>query len=293
VRHKFNAVALHGDLDQTSRTAALDAFRSGEAKLLIASDVAARGLDIPDVSHVFNFDVPHHADDYVHRIGRTGRAGKSGQTFMITTPADTRNLDKVLKLIGKAPEEIELDLDWANIKDEPRSGRGAERGGRGGRSGPSSRDRDRRPRPVPVHGEVASMTPFDPATAPPPEPAAPRAERPERGGRTRGRRGRSEDRPAPKTAPEAAAPAEAKAAPPAREPEAPRERPERERPQRAAPEHAAQDRGPPDRQRRDRPDHRQDHRSDNGRDDRDDGVVGFGRDVPAFLSRPPPPRSED
>src|SRR6195256_562 len=87
VRHGFNAAALHGDLDQSARTAALDAFRKGEVTLLIASDVAARGLDIPDVSHVFNFDVPHHADDYVHRIGRTGRAGKSGQAFMITTPA--------------------------------------------------------------------------------------------------------------------------------------------------------------------------------------------------------------
>src|SRR5215203_5734616 len=71
LRHGFNAAALHGDLDQSARTAALDSFRSGEVKLLIASDVAARGLDIPDVSHVFNFDVPHHADDYVHRIGRT------------------------------------------------------------------------------------------------------------------------------------------------------------------------------------------------------------------------------
>ena len=70
-------------LDQSARTAALDAFRKGEAKLLIASDVAARGLDIPDVSHVFNFDVPHHADDYVHRIGRTGRAGKTGTAITI------------------------------------------------------------------------------------------------------------------------------------------------------------------------------------------------------------------
>src|SRR5438270_4827217 len=124
VSHGFSAVALHGDLDQSARTAALDAFRRGEIKLLVASDVAARGLDIPAVSHVFNFDVPHHPDDYVHRIGRTGRAGKSGQTFMIVTPADSRNLDKVLKLIGKAPQEIVLEADWANIKDEPRSARG-------------------------------------------------------------------------------------------------------------------------------------------------------------------------
>src|SRR5438270_142825 len=124
VRHGFNAVALHGDLDQSARTAALDAFRSGEAKLLIASDVAARGLDIPDVSHVFNFDVPHHADDYVHRIGRTGRAGLTGTAITLVAPIDSRNLDKVLKLIGKAPQEIVLEADWANIKDEPRSARG-------------------------------------------------------------------------------------------------------------------------------------------------------------------------
>src|SRR5882672_5742283 len=108
VRHGFNAAALHGDLDQSARTAALDSFRRGDVALLIASDVAARGLDIPDVSHIFNYDVPHHADDYVHRIGRTGRAGKLGDTFMIVTPADSRNLDKVLKLIGKVPDEVKL-----------------------------------------------------------------------------------------------------------------------------------------------------------------------------------------
>ncbi len=197
--HGLDAAPIHGDLDQQTRMRTLESFRNGSLKLLVASDVAARGLDIPDVSHVFNFDVPHHADDYVHRIGRTGRAGKLGQTFMITTPADTRNLDKVLKLIGKAPEEIVLDLDWANIKDEPRNARGGERGRGGPRGGASSsreRDRDRRPRPVPVHGEVAAMAPFDPATAPAPAAeAAPRPERaerpPERTGRTRGRRGGS------------------------------------------------------------------------------------------------------
>src|SRR6185437_4479483 len=83
------------------RTAALDAFRSGEAKLLIASDVAARGLDIPDVSHVFNFDVPHHADDYIHRIGRTGRAGKSGVAISIVAPMDGKSIDAIEKLTGQ------------------------------------------------------------------------------------------------------------------------------------------------------------------------------------------------
>ncbi len=108
-QHGFDAAPIHGDLDQSLRMKTLAAFRSGELKLLVASDVAARGLDIPDVSHVFNYDVSHHADDYVHRIGRTGRAGKTGQTFMIVTPGDDRSLDKVLKLIKMDPEELVLD----------------------------------------------------------------------------------------------------------------------------------------------------------------------------------------
>src|SRR5205807_3612033 len=101
VRHGFNAAALHGDLDQPARTAALDSFRKGEVTLLIASDVAARGLDIPAVSHIFNFDVPHHADDYVHRIGRTGRAGLTGTAITIVTPADHKNVAAIEKLIGQ------------------------------------------------------------------------------------------------------------------------------------------------------------------------------------------------
>jgi superfamily II DNA/RNA helicase len=101
LRHHFSAAALHGDMDQPARMAALDRFRKGEVKLLIASDVAARGLDIPDVSHIFNFDVPHHADDYVHRIGRTGRAGKSGTAITIVSPSDSRAMAAIEALIGK------------------------------------------------------------------------------------------------------------------------------------------------------------------------------------------------
>jgi superfamily II DNA/RNA helicase len=100
VSHGFNAVALHGDLDQSARTAALEAFRKGDAKLLIASDVAARGLDIPAVSHVFNFDVPHHADDYVHRIGRTGRAGLSGTAITLVAPIDSKSVAAIEKLMS-------------------------------------------------------------------------------------------------------------------------------------------------------------------------------------------------
>src|SRR3569833_2215139 len=127
VRHKFNAVALHGDLDQSSRTAALDAFRSGEAKLLIASDVAARGLDIPDVSHVFNFDVPHHADDYVHRIGRTGRAGKSGTAITIDAPMDGRSVAAIEKLTGQP-------IPWMDKLAQPAEPEAAETAARAPRS---------------------------------------------------------------------------------------------------------------------------------------------------------------
>ncbi len=131
-KHGFDASAIHGDLDQSQRMKTLDAFRKGELKLLVASDVAARGLDIPDVSHVFNYDVPHHADDYVHRIGRTGRAGRNGDAITLVTPADGRDLDKVIKLIGKAPEEVKLDVDWSQAKSDgrgPRERRRPERRG--------------------------------------------------------------------------------------------------------------------------------------------------------------------
>jgi superfamily II DNA/RNA helicase len=101
LKHGFSAIALHGDMDQSARTKALDSFRNGEITLLVASDVAARGLDIPDVSHVFNFDVPHHAEDYVHRIGRTGRAGRSGVAIMLASSADSRSIAAIEKLIGQ------------------------------------------------------------------------------------------------------------------------------------------------------------------------------------------------
>lgn len=100
-KHGFNAGALHGDLDQTTRTATLDSFRAGEISLLVCSDVAARGLDIADVSHVFNFDVPFNAEDYVHRIGRTGRAGKSGRALTLATPDDGKLVAAIENLIKK------------------------------------------------------------------------------------------------------------------------------------------------------------------------------------------------
>ncbi len=101
LKHGFNAGALHGDMDQRARMASLDAFKTGEVDLIVCSDVAARGLDIPDVSHVFNFDVPVHAEDYVHRIGRTGRAGKAGTALTIVTPMDKKHVAEIEKLIAR------------------------------------------------------------------------------------------------------------------------------------------------------------------------------------------------
>ncbi|WP_300553926.1 DEAD/DEAH box helicase [Maricaulis sp.] len=123
-KYGFSADPIHGDLDQSARTATLDNFKSGELKFLVASDVAARGLDIPNVSHVFNYDVPHHADDYVHRIGRTGRAGKTGESVTISTPADSKSLDAVLKLIKADVPELALEglADaLADAGEKPRS----------------------------------------------------------------------------------------------------------------------------------------------------------------------------
>ncbi len=152
-KHGFSAAPLHGDLDQSLRMKTLDAFRGGEVKLLVASDVAARGLDIPAVSHIFNFDVPIHADDYVHRIGRTGRAGRSGAALMLATSRDEKYVDAIEKLIGnklarRTMEGIEVREDRGPRRDDHRN-----RGGRG-------RDREKhRDRPIKPHGQVASMEP--------------------------------------------------------------------------------------------------------------------------------------
>ncbi|WP_184466249.1 DEAD/DEAH box helicase [Rhizobium esperanzae] len=110
-RHGFSVGALHGDMDQRSRTTTLQSFRDGNLQLLVASDVAARGLDIPDVSHVFNFDVPIHSEDYVHRIGRTGRAGRSGAAFTLVTKRDTKFVDAIEKLIGEKIEWLNGDVN--------------------------------------------------------------------------------------------------------------------------------------------------------------------------------------
>jgi superfamily II DNA/RNA helicase len=148
-------------MDQSARTAALDQFRKGEIPLLVASDVAARGLDIPAVSHVFNFDVPHHADDYVHRVGRTGRAGRAGTAISIVTSLDNKSIAAIERLIGQTIPPAEGDYAVQSVSsdetDQPRSREGSREGSRGGRKPRREREpraargsdsSEREPRPV-------------------------------------------------------------------------------------------------------------------------------------------------
>ncbi|HZV85489.1 MAG TPA: DEAD/DEAH box helicase [Brevundimonas sp.] len=278
-QHGFDAAPIHGDLDQSLRTKTLAAFRSGELKLLVASDVAARGLDIPDVSHVFNYDVSHHADDYVHRIGRTGRAGKLGQTFMIVTPGDDRALDKVLKLIKMDPQELVLDsADLAPGREQPRrdAGRGEAGRGEGGR-GDAAPARGRRrgsredtPAAEAVQAVAHAPSP-EPAEAPTPgAAAAPAASDAAAPRRSRSRRSRSGPAsiatPAPAEAVAIAEAAPVEVAPVEAEPAAPAaQRPVQETHLRQSDRKG--ERGAPDAER------------SNGR------PFGEG-DVPAFLRRP-------
>jgi superfamily II DNA/RNA helicase len=191
-KHGFSVGALHGDMDQSARTAALDQFRKGEIPLLVASDVAARGLDIPAVSHVFNFDVPHHADDYVHRIGRTGRAGRAGTAISIVTPLDQKSMVAIEKLTGQTIPRIDGGVDREPAEcsaapshggaEQPREAHardgakdGAREGSREGSRGGRKPRREREPRrsgggrnPGPQHAPAAEF-------APPVAPAASRA----------------------------------------------------------------------------------------------------------------------
>jgi len=164
-RHGFSVQALHGDMDQPARMAALEQFRKGEVTLLVASDVAARGLDISDVSHIYNFDVPFHPDDYVHRIGRTGRAGRSGTAITIVAGSnDAKAVAAIEKLIGQSIPVMEK-LPGApaapqqhRIAAEPPRGRHHPR-----RTGPITRMDDARSRRAPV-------PPPRPRSEPPPRP---------------------------------------------------------------------------------------------------------------------------
>ena len=134
-QHGFNAQPIHGDLDQSVRTRTLDGFRDGSIKFLIASDVAARGLDIPAVSHIFNFDVPSHPEDYIHRIGRTGRAGLSGKAFTIATPHDDKYLAAIEQLVkASIPRRDAPGVEVSDRPQRPAPKDEAEKRTRGSRS---------------------------------------------------------------------------------------------------------------------------------------------------------------
>ncbi|MFM9865105.1 MAG: DEAD/DEAH box helicase [Micropepsaceae bacterium] len=165
-KHGFSVAALHGDLPQPVRTKTLESFRGGTIQLLCASDVAARGLDIPAVSHVFNFDVPIHADDYIHRIGRTGRAGREGHAFMLAGPQDFKAVAAIEKLTGfkllrEEMTDIEVTPDTRSRGERDRGGRDGRRGGRG-----RERDRSRHRGDAPYHDQVAPMAPIDASQVP-------------------------------------------------------------------------------------------------------------------------------
>ena len=187
-KHGFSVGALHGDMDQSARTASLEQFRKGELPLLVASDVAARGLDIPEVSHVFNFDVPHHPDDYVHRIGRTGRAGRSGTAISLVCPSDQKSVLAIEKLIGqpiahsdvRAVPETDAPSHSAPLAEDsteerkPRRESQRSRGGRGkpnaAKSGPSKSNASKgtgktHTKAPPVPAQVPSMGRAAPAVS--------------------------------------------------------------------------------------------------------------------------------
>jgi superfamily II DNA/RNA helicase len=192
-KHGFSAGALHGDMDQLARMASLDAFKNGDVSLLVCSDVAARGLDIPDVSHVFNFDVPTHSEDYVHRIGRTGRAGRSGVAITIVTEDDAKYVDQIQRLIGKAiawegpgfaelppPMETPRGHEHRRGGRTERSGR-RERGGERGRRVERGDPRQERFERVEAEGPVAMGRPAHAPRRPDPEPVRARLSEERRG----------------------------------------------------------------------------------------------------------------
>ena len=170
-RHGFSAGALHGDMDQKSRMETLDAFKTDKLQLLIASDVAARGLDIPAVSHVFNFDVPTHAEDYVHRIGRTGRAGRSGTSITLAAPSDGKYVDAIVKLIQRDIPQIKLDAAAVEVEPGVADSESSERRGRrtrnrGERKGEVHKSEAPPKAATPVDRESRKLAPERPAPRP-------------------------------------------------------------------------------------------------------------------------------
>jgi superfamily II DNA/RNA helicase len=283
-RHGFSVGALHGDMAQSVRFATLEKFKANEIRLLCCSDVAARGIDIGGLSHVFNFDVPHHAEDYVHRIGRTGRAGLEGRAFTLAAPEDRINLQAIEKLIGHPIPRMQIEgLDSAEWAEGDGRGRG-----RGGRAAPARKPAAKR------SSARAEAKPESPAAdaaadAKPPRSRPPRAARPPRAELIAAEQ-------APAEQPHGDQPAAADALPPelAPQPDVPMH-PLPPRPERAPRRDARRDEPRRDTSRRDEPRHdetrreafertrRENDRRGRRDDDLGPAVLAFGEETPAFM----------
>ena len=158
-RAGFRSAEIHGDMEQSARIAELDRFKNGEVNILVASDVAARGLDVKGVSHVFNYDAPWHPDDYVHRIGRTGRGGATGTAYTFVTPDDAENIANIEKLTGQKIEVLDLggvpaaEAEATPEPRAPRTERSRDRRGREDRTPRSEEPRRTREERAPRHEE--------------------------------------------------------------------------------------------------------------------------------------------
>lgn len=281
----YDVVELHGDMSQPARTATLKQFKDGEARLVICSDVAARGLDIKGLSHVFNFDVPSHSEDYVHRIGRTGRAGMTGRAFMLVTKEDSKSLAAITKLIGKPIPEITADGVLSGKELPPLDGEA---------STPSaaettdkteaaddtprrpSRSRGGRGRKKPTDADVVQETAETPAEVAPSVADTSEAEPVEK--KPRRTRTRSKPKPTADTQSGDAAPEQTKSEPAKADNVAPFPEGGNRGSQRGRRENGrGQDRNP------DRGQDRGNRGS--GNEDRGPRVQGFGDDIPAFMLR--------
>ena len=258
-KYGYQAAPIHGDLDQSHRTRTLESFRDNELRFLVASDVAARGLDIPAVTHVFNFDVPSHAEDYVHRIGRTGRAGRSGVAIMICATRDEKNFADVERLVNEEIPRLEKALGAGapapEGDDAPKS-----------EAKPRTRSRTRKPREDKPAVEAVEAE----AKVEAPREDKPREEKP--------RRERQERKPRQDR--------EQKAD---REPKA--EQPERQERQ---PQGERQERQPQG-ERHERHQHGDRNRNDRNNNNRrnDNRVIGLGDDTPAFIAKSFEERAKD
>ena len=307
--HGYDTAAIHGDLHQSQRTEVLDRFRAGELRILVASDVAARGLDIAGLSHVFNFDVPQTAEDYVHRIGRTGRAGREGRAFTIATASDGRYIDGITRLIGREIPRVQSD-ESANVEAEDGDDRRGRR--RGGARKSAAPARAPRPEPKAAGAEPEAAT-TEPEILPEPESEGEeKTERSPRRRRSRASKPRDESVEQPEAEPKAEAEEQTEPRPTRSRAAEPREdRPEQNdtgddeksggRTRRSRGGRGRSDSGRAEngrsRESADRPERgnnadqgeRRERNDDRNGDDNDNKAAGFGsrEETPAFLLRVP------